>query len=127
LVLYTQGVPIRCDVDDAPRAIRLVVSGEWPPIGELAAVRQQLMSSGHLTVQTKALFDIRMVASVPPYSQVKEMVEAAMKQGGLPHRRAYLVGAAVHHGIVRQMQALAPPQISIEIFTNEAEAIAWLS
>jgi len=33
-----------------------------------------------------------MVASVPPYSQVKEMVEAALKQCGLPLRRAYLVG-----------------------------------
>jgi len=25
------------------------------------------------------------------------------------------------------MQALAPPQISIEMFTNEAEAASWLS
>ena len=120
-------MPIFCDVDDAPRAIRLVVSGDWPAIAELTAVRQQLLSLGHLTVETKALFDIRMVASVPPYSQVKEMVEAAMKQGGLPLRRAYLVGAAVHYGIVRQMQALAPPQISIEIFTNAEEAVLWLS
>jgi hypothetical protein len=120
-------VPISCDVDDAPRSIRLIVSGEWPPITELAAVRQQLISAGHLTDQTKALFDIRMVASIPPYSQVKDMVEAAMKQGGLPLQRAYLVGAAVQHGVVRQMQALAPPQIRIEIFTNEAEAVSWLS
>ena len=120
-------MPISCDVDEAPRAIRLVVTGEWPPINELAALRQHLIETGHLTAQTRALFDIRMVTSVPPYSQVKEMVGAAMKQGGLPLRRAYLIGAAVQHGIVRQMQALAPPQVSVEIFTNEAEAAQWLS
>jgi hypothetical protein len=114
-------------VNEAPRAIRLNVTGEWPPIAELAAIRQQLISAGQLTAQTKALFDIRMVASIPPYSQVREIVDAAMKQGGLPLRRAYLVGAAVHHGIVRQMQALAPKEIGIEIFTNEAEAESWLS
>ena len=104
-----------------------MVTGEWPAITELAAVRQHLISTGQLTAQTRVLFDIRMVASVPPYSKVEEIVGAAMKQGGLPLRRAYLVGSAVQHGVVRQMQALAPPQISIEIFTNEAEAVSWLS
>ncbi len=103
------------------------MSGEWPPIAELAAVRQGLITAGHLTDQTRALFDIRHVASVPPYFQVKDMVEAAMKQGGLPLQRGYLIGAAVQHGVVRQMQALAPPQIHIEIFTNEAEAASWLA
>ena len=120
-------MPISCDARDAPRAIRLTVTGEWPPITELAALREQLIATGQLTRETKALFDIRMVASVPPYSKVQEMVGAALKQGGLPLRRAYLVGTAVQHGVVTQMQALAPPQISVEIFTNEAEAVAWLS
>jgi len=120
-------VPISLDISDAPRAIRLTVTGEWPPITELTEIRQRLISSGQLTTKTRALFDIRMVASIPPYSSVEGMVGAAMKQGGLPLRRAYLVGAAVQHGIVRQMQALAPPQISIEIFTNETEAVSWLS
>jgi len=120
-------VPISLDISDAPRAIRFTVTGEWPPITELTEIRQRLISSGQLTLQTRALFDIRMVASLPPYSSVEEMVSAAMKQGGLPLRRAYLVGAAVQHGLVRQMQALAPPQISIEIFTNETEAVSWLT
>jgi len=120
-------VPISLDISDAPRAIRFTVTGEWPPITELTEIRERLISSGQLTAQTRALFDIRMVASIPAYSSVEEMVGAAMKQGGLPLRRAYLVGAAVQHGLVRQMQALAPPQISIEIFTNEADAVSWLS
>ena len=119
-------MPFSLDIADAPRAIRFTVTGEWPPITELAEIRAGLISSGRLTKQTRALFDIRMVASIPPYSSVEAMVGAAMKQGGLPLRRAYLVGTAVQHGIVSQMQAIAPPQISIEIFTNETEAISWL-
>ena len=120
-------MPISCDLEDAPRSIRLTVTGEWPPIAELAAIRQQLIDNGHLTEHTKGLFDVRMVASVPRYSDVQEIVAAAMKQGGLPLRRAYLVGASIQFGLVRQMQALAPPQISIEIFTDEASALAWRS
>jgi len=103
------------------------VTGDWPSIAELGALRQQLIAAGQLTEQTKGLFDLRMVASVPMYSQVQEIVAAAMKQGGLPLRRGYLVGASIQFGLVRQMQALAPPQISIEIFTNEAAARSWLS
>lgn len=120
-------MPIACDLDDAPRSIRLTVTGDWPSIVELGALRQQLIAAGQLTDQTRGLFDLRMVASVPMYSQVQEIVAAAMKQGGLPLRRAYLVGASIQFGLVRQMQALAPPQISIEIFTDEAAARSWLS
>ena len=126
-MFYTLPVPISCDLDDAPRSIRFNVTGEWPSIAELGAIRQQLISTRLLTDQTKGLFDLRMVASVPKYSEVEEIVRAAMKQGGLPLRRAYLVGASVHYGLVRQMQAVAPPQISIEIFTDEKSAVRWLS
>jgi hypothetical protein len=126
-VPYTLSVPISCDLDDAPRSIRLTVTGNWPSIAELGAIRQQLISTGLLTEKTKGLFDLRMVASVPMYSQVAEIVGAAMRQGGLPLQRAYLVGTSVQYGLVRQMQALAPPQISIEIFTHEMEALEWLS
>jgi hypothetical protein len=102
------------------------VSGEWPGIEELRDLRQQLVSRGDLTPETKVLFDIRMVATTPMVSDVAEMVAAAVQQGGLPFQRAYLVAAAVQYGVVRQMQALAPPPISIEIFTSEAEATTWL-
>jgi len=56
-VLYTRTVPIFCDVDDAPRAIRLVVSGDWPPIAELREVRQQMISAA-ISRSTRELFSI---------------------------------------------------------------------
>lgn len=120
-------MPISCDLVHAPRSIRLTVTGEWPGIEELQQLRQRLVAEGHLTPATRALFDIRMVATTPMVGDVAKIVAAAVKQGGLPFQRAYLIAAAVQYGVVRQMQALAPPAISIEIFTNEAEANTWLS
>lgn len=116
-----------CDVQGAPQFIRYAVTGEWPTIDEHRALRQALIEQGHLTRETRALFDIRMSATTPDYGEVRTMISAAMTQGGLPLRRAYLVGTAVQVGLVRQMQSLAPPSIAVEVFTTEAEAIAWLS
>ena len=62
----------------------------------------------------------------PSTHEVPAMIQAALKSGGLPLRRAYVVASAVQFGLVRQMQALAPPEIKVEIFFNESEALAWL-
>jgi hypothetical protein len=90
------------------------------------SIQSWLQAEPFVPDQTKGLLDLRSATCVPLYSEVREIVDAAMKQGGLPLRRAYLVGSAVHYGLVQQMQALAPPQISIQIFTQETEARSWL-
>ena len=89
-------------------------------------VRTALIAKAQLTTDTRALFDLRNVETVPAYHEVAAMIEAAMRTGGLPLVRAYLVGSAVQYGIVRQMKSLAPPHIKVEIFFTEIEALAWI-
>jgi hypothetical protein len=114
------------DVQQAPRFIRYTVTGEWPTIAEHREIRRGLIAQGLLTTATRGLFDIRMAASTPSYTEVGDIVTAAKDEGSLPLLRAYLVGTAVQHGLVRQMQALAPPSVVLDVFTDEREAMAWL-
>ena len=119
-------MPIDVDTSDAPHFVRWTVTGEWPDIAEMRTVRERLIAASQLTTATGGLFDIRHVENIPSYTEVKAMIEAAMKSGGLPLFRAYLVASAEQFGIVRQMKALTPQGIQVEIFFNEAEAWAWL-
>ncbi len=107
--------------------MRWTVEGEWPSIDEQRALRLALVQSGQLTAATRALIDLRMAANIPQYDELGATVRAALRDGGLPSRRAYLVGSAAQHGLVRQLQALAEGSaVTIAIFSNEAEALLWL-
>ena len=119
-------MPIEIDTSEAPTFIRITLHGEWPTLDEQREARLRLMNTGQLTGQTRALIDFRQLATTAPYSEVEKMVRAAMRDGGWPLFRAYIVGSAVQYGLVRQMKSLAPPSIEIEIFTNEEEAQVWL-
>src|SRR6188508_2634702 len=110
-------MPIDVDTSEAPSFIRITLRGEWPTIEEQGQVRRQLIENGQLTAETRALIDLRDVATTAGYSDVEQMIAAAMKAGGLPLCRAYLVGSAVQFGLVRQMKALAPSPVELEIFT----------
>ena len=114
------------DTSQAPAFLRWTFTGAWPSIAEFGVVRDQLIASQHLTPATRALLDIRNIESVPSYTEVARMIDAAMKTGGLPLHRAYLVASAEQYGIVGQMRALAPPGIVVEMFFNEPDALAWL-
>ena len=89
-------------------------------------VRSRLIANAHLTAETRALFDLRNVETVPNYHEVAAMIAAAMRVGGWPRTRAYIVASALQFGIVRQMKALAPPEVHLEIFFDEGEAVTWL-
>jgi hypothetical protein len=119
-------MPIEVDSSEAPEFIRCTVTGAWPGIEAVRDFRERLIADGLLTAATCCLFDIRDVETVPSYTEVAPMIEAAKKAGGLPLRRAYVVGSAEQFGIVRQMKALAPAGIQVEIFFNDAEALLWL-
>ncbi len=120
-------MPIAVDDTQAPAFLRWTVTGTWPSIDELGKVRARLIAGGQLTAETRALIDVRNVESVPDYHEVPAMIQAALKAGGLPLHRAYVVASAVQFGLVRQMQALSPSEIKVEIFFSESEAIAWLN
>ena len=119
-------MPIDLDTSEAPSFIRVTLRGEWPTIEEQREARLQAMAAGHLTADTRALLDFRGLATTAGYSEVEPMIAAAMKDGGWPLFRAYVVGTGIQFGLVRQMKALAPPHIEIEVFTDEQEAQMWL-
>ena len=119
-------MPIAVDTSEAPRFVRWTITGPWPGISEVGLVREQLIADGHLTELTRALLDIRDVETIPSYAEVTPMIESARRAGSLPWCRAYVVSSAEQFGIVRQMKALAPPGYRIEIFFNDADALAWL-
>jgi hypothetical protein len=119
-------MPIEVDATKAPAYLRWTVTGPWPSIDDLGAIRTRLIAGGQLTGETRVLIDMRNVETVPEYHEVPAMIQAALKAGGLPLRRAYVVASAVQFGLVRQMQALAPEEIKVEIFFNEGDALAWL-
>ena len=119
-------MPIDIDTSEAPAFIRITLRGAWPTLEEQRDARLHLLASGKLTQDTRALIDFRALATTAAYSDVEQIIAAAMKDGGLPYIRAYVVGSAVQFGLVRQMKSLAPPQVEIEIFTDEQEAHVWL-
>ena len=119
-------MPISCDTSRAPARVLFTITGPWPAREDVAALRSRLMAAGQLNESTRALFDIRSVESVPHYLEVDRIVAAAMAQGGLPLTRAYLTASVDQQSVVGLMQSLAPATISIEMFTDEAAAFAWL-
>ena len=119
-------MPIACDVSDAPATLRLTVTGEWPGIEEVTRVRRELIAAGHLDANTRALFDIVNVETIPDYEAARPIIAAAMKDNAWPLDRAYLVASSVQYGFVRQLQSLAPPTVKIEIYFKETDATRWL-
>jgi hypothetical protein len=119
-------MPIDVDTADAPTFLRITLRGEWPTLDEQRDARLRAIENGYLTATTRALIDFRELSSTANYSDVEKIVQSAMKDGGWPLFRAYVVGSAVQFGLVRQMKSLAPSTVEIEIFTNEEEAHVWL-
>jgi hypothetical protein len=117
---------VQIDTTSAPHRLIYTVTDPWPTIAEFASLRQRLMVDGHLTESSRALIDVRGVTT-PGYHEATSIVKAALKAGAFPLRRGYLVGSAVQFGFARQLQALAPASMEIEIFTSESEALVWLN
>lgn len=118
-------MPVAVDTTSAPERLIFTVTDPWPTIDEISAFRQRLIVGGHLTEASRALIDIRDVHT-PGYHEASAIVAAGIKAGAFPLHRAYLVGSVVQFGFSRQLQSLAPTNMEIEIFTNEADALIWL-
>jgi len=119
-------MPIACDTSGAPATLKLTVTGEWPGIEDKGRIRRELIDAGQLDATTRALFDISNVENIPDYETARPIVAAAMKDKGWPLQRAYLVASSVQYGFVRQLQSLAPPTVTIQIFFKDADAMRWL-
>jgi hypothetical protein len=116
---------IAVDTAQAPELLVFRFGEEWPTIEHQSILREQLRADAHLTESTRALIDIRRV-QIPDYDAAGAMVEAAVRDGGLPLVCAYLVGSAAQFGFGRQLQSLSPASSRIEIFAHERDALMWL-
>jgi hypothetical protein len=109
--------------------LRIVITGPWPSIDEQRQIRLWLMAQGTLTHETRALFDVRDmdIATAPYYEGAQQTIAAAMQQGGLPLRRAYVAREGAQFGFIRMLQALAETtRVQMGCFTDEDEAVRWL-
>lgn len=118
-------MPIELDLSSAPMAVRVRLSDAWPTTEEQTAVQLRLLSEGHLLADTRVLVDIRDVKP-PHYQETTRVMETTVAVRAWPRRCAFLVGSAVQYGFSRQLEALAPPGGTVDIFANEAEAQKWL-
>lgn len=122
-------MPVTARLDAEGGFLRIEVTGAWPSLDEQRQLRLWLMAQGTLTRDTRALFDLRGmdVATAPFYEGAQQTIAAALQQGGLPRRRAYLAREGAQFGFVRMLQALSENTgIELSCFTDETEAVRWL-
>jgi hypothetical protein len=119
-------VPLSADTSDAPRLLRVTVSGEWPSFDERAAFRRQLIADHHMQADTRALIDLRGLASLPAHGDVDAIVAAARRDGGLTRLHAYIVTTVDQMVLARMLKQSAGPGTIVEIFKDAQEAETWL-
>jgi hypothetical protein len=119
-------VPIEVDTSRAPAILRYRYYGAYPPLEEMAAMRDKLISMGLLTADTVALMDARELANVPDDDMLAKTVAAALQRGGWPRRRAYLIDPQRHQHMIEQFQDLAMRTVQTAAFVDEQEAMDWL-
>ena len=87
---------------------------------------RQLREAGTLTAKTRALIDVRVATRMPSLNEIQARRGTELSEHHWPLRRAYVVRGAAQYGVVRQMQAYAPWQMQIGVFTDETIALEWL-
>ena len=119
-------MPLHADTSDAPRFLRITVSGEWPSFDERAAFRRQLIADGHMQPDTRALIDLRGLTTLPAHGDVDAIVAAARRDGGLTRLHAYVVTTVDQIVIARMLKQSAGPATVVEIFKDAQAAETWL-
>lgn len=119
-------MPLLADTSDAPRLLRITITGEWPSFDERAAFRRQLMADGHLKTETRTLVDLRGLTTLPAHGDVDSIVSAARREGGLPRLHAYITATVDQLVIARMLKQSAGPGTVVEIFKDIQEAETWL-
>lgn len=119
-------MPLSADTSDAPRFLRITVSGEWPNFDERAAFRRQLIADRHMQPDTRALIDLRGLTTLPAHGDVDAIVAAARRDGGLTRLHAYIVTTVDQIVLARMLKQSAGPGTIVEIFKDAQEAETWL-
>jgi hypothetical protein len=119
-------LPLHADTSDAPRFLRVTVTGEWPSFDERAAFRRQLITDAHMQPDTRALIDLRGLTTLPAHGDVDAIVAAARRDGGLTRLHAYVVTTVDQVVLARMLKQSAGPGNVVEIFKDAQEAETWL-
>ena len=119
-------LPLDSDISDAPRFLRITVSGDWPSFDERATFRRSLITAGHLKPETRTLIDLRELTNLPAHGDVDSIVAAARREGGLTRLHAYVVTSVDQIVLARMLKHSAGPGNIVEIFKDIQEAETWL-
>lgn len=117
---------LSADTSDAPRFVRITVSGEWPSFDDRAAFRRQLIADRHIRPDTRALIDLRGLTTLPAHGDVDAIIAAARRDGGLTRLHAYVVTTVDQTVLARMLKQGAGPGTIVEIFKDPQEAETWL-
>ena len=120
------GLPLSADTSDAPRFLRITVTGEWPSFDERTTFRRQLLADGHLKPETRTLVDLRGLTTLPAHGDVDSIVAAARREGGLTRLHAYVVTTVDQIVLARMLKHSSGPGTVVEIFKDVPEAETWL-
>ncbi|HUQ89556.1 MAG TPA: hypothetical protein VM096_18480 [Vicinamibacterales bacterium] len=119
-------VPLTVDTSDAPRFVRITISGEWPSFEDRATFRKQLIAAGHLKPETRTLVDLRGLTTLPAHGDVDSIISAARRDGGLPRLHAYIVDTVDQIVLARMLKHSAGAGTVVEIFKDVQEAETWI-
>lgn len=112
---------IGVDLSDSPNFIRFTLTGGWPTLEQQRQLRESLSATGELKAETRALIDLRELASLGPVDPV-----TSAKGGLITRVQAYLVATAEQHHFARQCRIASGPGRVLEIFIEERAAVEWL-
>jgi hypothetical protein len=105
---------------------RITLTGPWPAGEGHSRFVQELAAMG-APQDAPTLIDVRGVESgtEPHYADLTYRV----RDRSMPtaSRRAYLARPGTQYGVARMIKALTPTDVDLEVFTDEAEALAWLT
>lgn len=119
-------LPLTADTSDAPRFLRITVTGDWPSFEERATFRRGLLESGHLAPATRTLVDLRGLTTLPEHGDVDAIVSVARREGGLTRLHAYVVTSVDQIVLARMLKQSAAAGMAVEIFKDPQEAETWL-
>lgn len=115
-------MPIDVRFDEDSRLIHVVITGTWPTLAELVAVRSQLTARGAIRDDVVELVDVcEVTRGLPNISQMEGILLAIGKP---PHRRAIVVRSNVQYSAGKMAELLDPK--GIKVFRDEASARKWL-
>jgi hypothetical protein len=120
-------MPFRVVSTEAPALLTITLSGDWPSVQEQREARRPLIEQGKMSRESKAIVNITGVTGLPRFNEVEAaMMAAETDVAMLPKRIALVVQPGANFGVGRMLQSMAPADLAIELFTDEASARDWL-